>query len=432
MSQMAVEGQREGEPTGVGFTSGSVHPGPPFARVRAWLDRWLGGHWVVHVVVVYAVARMITTVMLAVVAPAQQPSDMTDFERVGYFGFTRLWDGQWYEYIARSGYPDEVPRDASGQALQNTWAFYPLFPFLSRVVMEVTGLPFAAAASTLALVLGFAAAVAMAALLRPRLGPVGALLVVGLFAVFPSSPALQVAYTESLAMLLLCGYLLAITRRRWLVATGLALVIGVTRPIALPLGVVTLAAVWIRWRRRDIDPLVGGERVAALTSLVGCGVAGLLWPGIAWLATGERSAYVDTMGAWSLTGRVRFLEPWFSIPRYYVGNWTPWLFGVTVALLIVGVAGPWASRLGPELRIWPVAYAAYVITVQTPGTSTARYLLPMFPYLAVMLGVAGIRGRGRGVPTMARAIVLAVVFLWLQWKWISVVWLFTPPVDFAP
>ena len=162
------------------------------------------------------------------------------------------------------------------------------------------------------------------------------------------------------------------------------------------------------------------------------GVAGLLWPGIAWLATGERSAYVDTMGAWSLTGQVQFLEPWFSIPRYYLGEWGPWLFAVTVALLVVAMLGPWAQRLGPELRVWPAVYAAYVITVQTPGTSTARYLLPMFPYLAVLLGVAGSPGRGRGIPTTLRAVVLAAAFLWLQWKWISVVWLFTPPVDFAP
>ena len=34
-----------------------------------------------------------------------------------------------------------------------------------------------------------------------------------------------------------------------------------------------------------------GETGAALTSLVGCGVAGLLWPGIAWVATGQASAY---------------------------------------------------------------------------------------------------------------------------------------------
>lgn len=404
----------------------------PFGRADALLDRVLGGHWVLQVVVLYAFARIITTVMMAIVAPSQAPAAMTDGEAVGYIGFTRLWDGEWYEIVATEGYPSEVPRDASGHARQNAWAFYPLFPFLARAVMAVTGLTFAAAASTLALVLGFGAAVAMARLLRPRLGRVAALLVVTLYAVFPSSPALQVAYTESLAMLLLCGYLLALSRERWLVATGLALLIGVTRPIALPLGVVTVVALWIRWRRRASTPIEAGERVAALASLVGCGVAGLLWPGIAWLATGERSAYVDTMGAWSLTGQVQFLEPWFSIPRYYLGEWGPWLFAVTVALLVVAMLGPWAQRLGPELRVWPAVYAAYVITVQTPGTSTARYLLPMFPYLAVLLGVAGSPGRGRGIPTTLRAVVLAAAFLWLQWKWISVVWLFTPPVDFAP
>jgi hypothetical protein len=403
-----------------------------FPRAEAVLDRVLGGNAVVQVVLLYAITRLFTTVALALVAPSQLPADMTDNEAVGYIGFTRLWDGQWYERVATDGYPDTVPRDPAGIAMQNTWAFYPLFPFLSRAVMEATGLSFAAAASSLALVLGFGAAVAMAALLRPRIGRTGSLLVVGLYAVFPSSPALQVAYTESLAMLLLCGYLLALTRERWLVATGLALLIGVTRPIALPLGVVTLVALWRRWRRRATEPMSSGEIGAALTSLVGCGVAGLLWPGIAWIATGQMSAYVDTMGAWSLTGHVQILEPWFSIPRYYLGDWGPRLFALTLVLLLVGMAGPWARRLGPELRVWPLIYAAYVIAVQTPGTSTARYLLPMFPYLAVLLGVAGARGRGRGIPTTARALVLAAAFVWLQWKWISVVWLFTPPIDFAP
>ena len=406
--------------------------GPPFARAEAVLDRVFRGNAVVQVVVLYAITRLLTTVMLALVAPSQLPADMTDHQAVDYVGFTRLWDGQWYERVATGGYPNTVPRDPAGIAMQNTWAFYPLFPFLARAVMEVTGLSFAAAASTLALVIGFGAAVAMAALLRPRIGRAGALLVVGLYAVFPSSPALQVAYTESLAMLLLCGYLLALSRERWLVAAGLALLIGVTRPIALPLGVVTLVAVWLRWRRRAAEPMSPGETGAALTSLVGCGVAGLLWPGIAWVATGQASAYFDTMGAWSMTGHVQILEPWFTIPRYYLGDWGPRLFAVTLVLLLVGMAGPWARRLGPELRVWPVIYAAYVIAVQTPGTSTARYLLPMFPYLAVLLGLASGRGRGHGIPTTVRALVLGAAFLWLQWKWVSVVWLFTPPIDFAP
>jgi len=437
MSQMATDGQggrepRSKRPTADARPSLPAGSSGPFGRAEAALGRILGGRWVIQVVVIYALSRLVTTVFLAIVAPTQAPASMTDGEPVGYIGFTRLWDGEWYERVATYGYPDSVPRDPAGRAMQNSWAFYPLFPFLSRGVMAVTGLSFAAAASTLALLLGFGAAVAMAALLRPRVGRVGALLVVGLYAVFPSSAALQVAYTESLAMLLLCGYLLALSRERWLVATGLALLIGITRPIALPLGVVTVVAVWLRWRRRSVAPIRPGEGAAALTSVVGCAVAGLLWPAIAWAATGEPSAYVDTMGAWSPSGHVQFLEPWFSIPRYYLGDWGPRLFLLTVVLLVIGMAGPWAQRLGAELRVWPAIYAAYVIFVQTPGTSTPRYLLPMFPYLAILLGIAGARGRGRGIPTTVRAVTLGVAFVWLQWKWISVLWHFTPPMDFAP
>jgi len=97
---------------------------PPFARAEAVLDRVLRGNAVVQVVVLYAITRMLTTVMLGLVAPSQLPADMTDHQAVDYFGFTRLWDGQWYERVAMGGYPDTVPRDPAGIAMQNTWAFY--------------------------------------------------------------------------------------------------------------------------------------------------------------------------------------------------------------------------------------------------------------------------------------------------------------------
>ena len=69
------------------------------------LDRVLGGRFVVQVVVVYAITRIVTAVMLAVVAPTQAPAGMTGGTTVGYFGFTRLWDGEWYDRVATDGYP---------------------------------------------------------------------------------------------------------------------------------------------------------------------------------------------------------------------------------------------------------------------------------------------------------------------------------------
>lgn len=397
------------------------------------LDRVLGGRFVVQVVVVYAITRIITAVMLAVVAPSQAPAGMTGGTTVGYFGFTRLWDGEWYDKVATDGYPAVLPRDPDGSVQQNPWAFYPLFPMLCRLVMAVTGLSFTAVGGIVALLLGFGAAVLLAQLLREVIGRGAALLVLVLYAVFPASPALQLAYTESLAMLLLCGYLLALRRERWLVATALAVLIGLSRPIAVPLALVTLVAVWLRWRRRHTDPVRGREAGSMLAALLGCAVAGLLWPALAWRGTGEPGAYFSTMGAWSSGGRVRFFLPWLDMSKWLYGDLGIVVLAALLVAIVAAMAGPWAARLDPVLRVWPVAYALYVMAAQGPGTSTPRYLLPMFPYLVVLLGLGWVEGRRpRWLPTWLRFEVLALAFLWWQWKWISVLWLFTPPSDWAP
>ena len=41
---------------------------------------------------------------------------------VGYFGFTRLWDGEWYELVATSGYPARSSRPVSCPA-RTPWLF---------------------------------------------------------------------------------------------------------------------------------------------------------------------------------------------------------------------------------------------------------------------------------------------------------------------
>ena len=139
------------------------------------------------------------------------------------------------------------------------------------------------------------------------------------------------------------------------------------------------------------------------------------------------------MGAWSAGGQVRWFTPWITTTDWYLGTvGLVLLAGILVALPAMS-AGPWSRALGPELRIWPLAYAAYVMVAQGPGTSTPRYLLMMFPYLAVMIGAGWVhRPRPPIVPMWPRVAVLATVFLVLQWQWVSVLWLFTPPSDWAP
>jgi len=381
------------------------------------------------VIGVYLLCRLFSTVVIAVVAHYQAPVSWTG-PHPDYFSMTVLWDGSWYRHIAEVGYPDRLPV-INGDIQQNDWAFYPAFPMIARCLMWVTGLGFPVVASTLSLVCGTGAAGLMGVLLRDRVGRRAAIAGVAVFAAFLSAPVLQLAYTESLAMLLLCGYLLAIGRERWLTATSLALAIGLTRPIAAPLAVVTLVAVWLRWRRRAEEPVRLREAAAALSALAGCGVSGLMWPAFAGWATGDPTAYTDTMATWRSGGEIVPVKPWWDMAHYLAGDtWGPIWLAVIGVLLLAMMLGPWARGLGPELRVWTLSYAAYLVLVLDPWTSIYRYLLPMFPLAVVAVGGGWTDRRERLLPW--RTGLLVVLGLAGEVWWVWELLRFVPPTDFPP
>ena len=382
--------------------------------------------FVARLLAAYALARVVSTTILLVVLPRQVPSSMTggDGVPVTFFSFTALWDGEWYGTIAHTGYPDVLPVGDAGRVGQNPWAFYPLFPLLSRLGMTVTGLGFPTVASTIALLCGVGAAVLMGLLLRERIGDPAAYLVVALWASFPASVTLQLAYTESLAMLLLVGYLYALSRERWLVAAAVALLTGLARPIAAPLGLVTLVVVVLRWRRRRERPIATGTYASMVASLVGCGVAGLLWPAIAWWRTGSRSAYTDTMAAWRSYDTVQLFVPW--VDRLDDPTWGPWLVGGPIVILLM-VVGPWARNLGADLRTWTLGYTFYLVATLDPFTSIFRYLIRLFPLLLVVLGAGWGDRRGNTWGRLLwRFVPLLLVFVAGQYWWTDVLWRYVP------
>lgn len=392
--------------------------------------------FVAYVLALYAACRVVTTMILWAVMQRQVPTGMTggDDVPVTYFAFTALWDGQWYQRIAEGGYPDVLPLTDSGKVGENPWAFYPLFPFASRAVMELTGLDFPVVGSTLALLFGFGAAVLMGLLLRERIGDPAAYAVVALWASFPASVSLQLAYTESLAMLLLVAYVYALSRERWLVATAVAVLVGLSRPIAVPLGLVTLVVVILRWRRRRERPIRRSEYASMAAALVGCGVAGLLWPAIAWWRTGVPSAYTDTMAAWRAYDTVEPFTPWLDKATWLFGDgWGIFWLVATPLVIVVMVAGPWARALGADLRAWSLGYPAYLAAVLDPFTSIYRYLIPMFPLLVVMIGAGwSDRRSNTAVRVLVRTAPWLVLFVAGQYVWTEELWRFVPPSDYPP
>jgi hypothetical protein len=396
------------------------------------------GRLTVAALLLYAATRLVSTAFIAQAVPRQVPYEPWTGSEVTFLDMSVLWDGSWYRWIVDNGYPDRLPIDGAGNVAQNAWAFYPLFPELVSRLMGLTGADFRLTATLLSLVAGAAAAVLMAHLFARYAPAPVALAAMTLWAVQPAAPTLQIAYTEALAMLVLVGLLMALIDRRWGTVAVLAVVLGLTRPIAVPLtvvvGVVVLRELLTWWRDRPARPahtLVGPVGALAVT-----GLSGLMWPTFAGLRTGRSDAYAETMASWRAGHEIVPLRPWIdntaillfqdsSSPRLYAAL----AVAALAAFLVAAAVGPWAQRLPLELRLWMLAYPAYLALVLDVGTSLIRYAVPLFPLALVLVG-GGMRRIPRWWPVLA--VLLTVLFLWGQWHWTMGLLVFEPPSGYPP
>ncbi|MBO3143107.1 hypothetical protein [Dermatophilus congolensis] len=410
------------------------------------------------IVGVYVIARLISAIMLIVTGHHQV--DVVWFENeTGYLRMTVLWDAFWYRQIVEDGYPSVLPRDPwTGKLWQNAWAFYPMFPMLTRGIMAITGGSFALVGSTLSLVVGGAAAVVIGLFLRSKVGTRVALAAVTVWATCITSVTLQVAYTESLGVIVIASALWALDKRKWAWAGCIAVLSGFTRAVTLPLGLVALICVVVRWTERNQDgkAISRREYAAMLWSLVGCGLSGLVWPLVVWQGTGEFDGYTQTMTAWRAYDKILPFVPWWDffnrtidfVPLAALGLVLMW-----AAVFAIGL-GPWARGLGVTLRSWCFAYPLYLWAVMDPTTSIFRYAILMFPWMVIMIG--GGWGKPGEDPlenhtdtvtwwkwtfkrprlTVRWLLVLTAVWVVIgllsQSWWIWEIWQFTPPADNPP
>jgi hypothetical protein len=371
---------------------------------------------------VYLITRLVDTVFILVAARHQ-----IDLPRgaafLGYGSVASNWDGHWYSSVASHGYPTAIPRDPAGHALQNQWGFYPTYPFLVGAIMRITGLGFTFVAPMLSFLLGAAAVTVMFRLLSGTLGRFAASATILLACTYMAAPAMQIAYTESLALLLLCTALLLLRNRRygWLIPVLITL--ALTRAVALAFVSVVIAHGISRYRRRSTEPFPISDRWRVL-GLAGLAVAATgLWPLIAAVTTGEAAAYTQTMSAWSTTNKLRVLIE-FPAFAWSQGGAT----GLAVLLGILGLAavlvlGKGASAWGPEVRAWATFYPIYLLLATSPGSSNVRHLFLAFPLMWPFPAEATSASERRRRTVMVG--IMAVCGIILQWVWVSVFLVFT-------
>lgn len=297
------------------------------------------------------------------------------------------WDSLWYTRVAELGYGYEV-RLPNGDVHANL-AFFPLLPWLERIVHAVTPLSYADAGLLVTAVASLAAAwgiFAVADHVHGRRAGVCAALV---WAVLPVGIVQSMAYSESLFTALAAWSLYAVLTGRWATAGLLAAFAGLTRPV----GVAVVAALWVA----AISSFVGEHRRGGSMSrtdgarpwrrafamiVAPLGAAGyVLWVG---RRTGRGPlGYLDVQAGWR-----NGFDGGYAFGRFVAEKFTSFPSALAGAALIAGVVLVLSLyvtcvRQGqpPALLVYTGIVVALALCASSYFGSKPRLLLPAFPLL---------------------------------------------------
>ncbi|MFI1563381.1 hypothetical protein ACH4ZX_10000 [Streptomyces sp. NPDC020490] len=341
----------------------------------------------------YAAVRALGLVALALWSAAR--------DRSAYTLLTARWDSLWYARVAGLGYGYEV-RLPNGDVHSNL-AFFPLLPWLERLLHAVTPLSYAGAGFTVALLSSLAAAWGIFAVADRLYGPRAGVCAVLLWAALPVGIVQSMAYSESLFTALAAWSLYAVLAGRWPAAGSLALLAGLTRPV----GLAVAAAVWAagitsfvrngsvpgphgargpaRAPQRGDSPPPGGATVRrrALGMLLApLGTAGyVLWVG---RHTGKGPlGYLDVQAGWR-----NGFDGGYAFARFVAGRFTSFPSALAGAGLIAGVVlvgllyGACVRQRQPlPLLVYAGVVTALALCASGYFGSKPRLLMPAFPLL---------------------------------------------------
>lgn len=298
------------------------------------------------------------------------------------------WDYVWYSEISAHGFG--VVRDQG----QTGWPFFPLLPALLWVG-RVFGLPTGLVGIVVVDAAFFAALWGVHVLARRHYSEDSATLATWGLALFPSSVAFTMVYSDALALAATTWAFVAAERRRDTRAGLLSAAATLARPNGL-IGALALA-----------DTVVGPSRMrrVARVLLPSLGVFGA-WLAVQWAATGDPLRFLHAKLAWD---EVNVVDAVADVRAH-----VQWPELLLVAVGAAAVAWCWRRRGLP--RGWLLLYVLSLVPSLVTGmTGIARYSVACF-VPAVCCGVAlekmprRLRLACLGVSLVALVVVSALVF----------------------
>jgi hypothetical protein len=334
------------------------------------------------------------------------------------------WDGLWYRQLANHGYPHHVVHCCTGQGethAQSTLGFFPLYPLLmwvgGRAVMLVTSHPaiysITLAGLLISLIGGLITTVIVQELATSWWGKPAGRRAAVLFCLFPGSVVFSMVYAEGLALPLTAGCILALQRRRWLLAGILAGVATAADPESLVLIPVCAISAGLELRRRGWrDPAARRSLLAPLLSISGAvALAAFLW---VWAGTPfatmqtQRIGWMEKTDPFALVNLIKRLADQISFSHFNHPtinlNLVVGLAGAILLLALLVLMFRIRRTISVEAIAWTVGISLLAITSEyTPPNP--RLLITAFP--AVIVLAYYLKGKAFGWLLAANGVLLA-------------------------
>lgn len=215
-----------------------------------------------QVLAVWAIASLIGLLIFNL-GGLDTPQTYWSAAKPSYLQHVAFWDSEWYYRVATQGYPDSIslPIGQDGRVGQNTWAFMPIYAYLSGGLAGLLSANYYTCAVVVAWLGSALAALGLDAWMRPRVGKAASLLGVAIF--FTCGPAiiLQLPYAESLGLALVAIAFAVLAKRRFAWAMVVFVLAAFTRPIGVPLG--AALGLWWVWEELRARGLISASRFDA-------------------------------------------------------------------------------------------------------------------------------------------------------------------------